>query len=252
MRKTFSILGWVSVVWTVGRWLLNEIGYVQTAYDIATRMPPAIDWIINILFWPLTGPIVAIACAVALWFLGRGNAPHTIADTTTQSEPAKRQYSIEELKGIKGVLQEKVAAGTQLSLHASRQCDVYTPSISSLDLVNLSVDVSPDTRFLVTCNVYKPYRHKGNAWLGLKLNDICVNRVDGEHVIEDDTSVHIRWLIGSVNEQQIRQVVMEYPRESIHGQFGAEGKAAENIKKISVYGRTDDGVMALRNIYVYV
>lgn len=74
LRKWLKASVWISGLFTIGLWIyrvLDAIGNYQTARSLVSRMPEAIQYVVKILYWPLTGPIVCVGCLVSLYWLDR-------------------------------------------------------------------------------------------------------------------------------------------------------------------------------------
>lgn len=80
MRRWLRLVGYVSAAWTAARWVLNEVGYVETAYKLVAQMPQVLEWAGRVALWPLTGPLLALACVIALFLIGRQERARIRAD----------------------------------------------------------------------------------------------------------------------------------------------------------------------------
>ncbi len=77
---------WVSAIFTGIRflyWVVDAIGNLQTAKELIPRMPEAAQFVVMVLYWPLTGPLVCIVCLIALAALDRRRASHRQLDIST-------------------------------------------------------------------------------------------------------------------------------------------------------------------------
>ena len=65
---------WWSAIFTFVRLiysLVDAIGNLQTAKELIPRLPGIVQLIVRILYWPLTGPLVCVACLIVLVALNR-------------------------------------------------------------------------------------------------------------------------------------------------------------------------------------
>ena len=76
---------WASAIFTVVRVLygmLDAIGNFQTARELIPRAPAIAQFIVQVLYWPLTGPLVCLGCLIALVALDRRRTSKTKTTVT--------------------------------------------------------------------------------------------------------------------------------------------------------------------------
>lgn len=77
MRKALKSTAWIGVAITIFRWVYNSvdaIGNFQTAKALIPRMPEAAQFVVHVLYWPATGPIICLGCIAGIFLLDRRKA----------------------------------------------------------------------------------------------------------------------------------------------------------------------------------